>query len=105
MISITVPATSANMGSGFDSMGVALKLTNVISMCPSDTIDITALGGYKVRRDAGNLIYKTAAHIYELCGKTLSGLKIIEDAKMPALSRAFSALTRCLDARLVARIS
>ncbi|MEG2939676.1 MAG: homoserine kinase [Oscillospiraceae bacterium] len=95
MISITVPATSANMGSGFDSMGVALKLTNVISMCPSDTIDITALGGYKVRRDAGNLIYKTAAHIYELCGKTLNGLKIIEDAKIPK-TRGLGSSSACI---------
>lgn len=28
MISVRVPATSANMGPGFDSLGIALKLYN-----------------------------------------------------------------------------
>ena len=46
MIKVTVPATSANLGSGFDSMGVALRLYNEISMEPSDTVDIRALGVY-----------------------------------------------------------
>ena len=30
MVRVTVPATSANMGSGYDSIGIALELYNVI---------------------------------------------------------------------------
>ena len=44
MIKITVPATSANMGSGFDSMGVALRLYNEVSLAPSDHVDIHVHG-------------------------------------------------------------
>ena len=31
MVTVKVPATSANMGSGFDSVGVALQLYNTVS--------------------------------------------------------------------------
>lgn len=32
MISVKVPASSANLGAGFDCMGVALKLYNIIEV-------------------------------------------------------------------------
>ena len=41
MIQIKVPATSANLGSGFDALGLALTLYNRVWMEESDVIDIT----------------------------------------------------------------
>ena len=41
MIEVKVPATSANMGSGYDSIGIALNLYNTIKMEESDCIDIS----------------------------------------------------------------
>ena len=38
MISIKVPATSANLGSGFDSLGVALNWYNYVWMEESDRL-------------------------------------------------------------------
>ena len=40
MVRVTVPATSANMGSGYDSIGIALELYNVIDLAENDHIDI-----------------------------------------------------------------
>ena len=37
MVRVTVPATSANMGSGYDSIGIALELYNVIDLATSST--------------------------------------------------------------------
>ena len=42
MISIKVPATSANLGSGFDSLGVALNWYNYVWMEESDRIEISS---------------------------------------------------------------
>ena len=45
MVRVTVPATSANMGSGYDSIGIALELYNVIDLEESDRIDISDKNG------------------------------------------------------------
>lgn len=100
MIKITVPATSANMGSGFDSMGVALRLYNEVSLAPSDHVDIHVHGGARVRRDASNLIYKTVSHVYDLCGKTLHGLKIIEKSNIPK-TRGLGSSSACIVAGIL----
>ena len=50
MVRVTVPATSANMGSGYDSIGIALELYNVIDMDESDHIDISDKNGQFVRQ-------------------------------------------------------
>jgi homoserine kinase len=41
---ITVPATSANLGPGFDTLGLALNLRNEIEILPSDKIEIEIYG-------------------------------------------------------------
>ena len=45
MVRVTVPATSANMGSGYDSIGIALELYNIIEMEECDHIDISDKNG------------------------------------------------------------
>ena len=37
MIKIKIPATSANLGAGFDSLGLAVNLYNYVYMEESDT--------------------------------------------------------------------
>lgn len=83
MVRVTVPATSANMGSGYDSIGIALELYNVIDIEESDRIDIIDKNGQFVPKDARNLIYQCAKRVYDECGKPLAGLKIIEDCAIP----------------------
>ncbi len=83
MVRVTVPATSANMGSGFDSIGIALELYNVIDIELNDRIDISGLNGKDVPADESNLIYKCAKRVFDECGKTLPGLTIIESCGIP----------------------
>ena len=42
MIRIDVPATSANLGAGFDSLGIALTKYNRVWMEEEDYIDISS---------------------------------------------------------------
>ena len=62
MIYVKIPATSANVGSGFDSVGFALKLYNEIWVeeAPEGVLEIESLGGdVNVPKDENNLIYST----------------------------------------------
>lgn len=83
MIEVKVPATSANMGSGYDSIGIALDLYNVIQMEESDHIDISDVAGASILTDESNLIYQCAKKVYDICGKPLKGLKIVEQCDIP----------------------
>ena len=88
MVRVTVPATSANMGSGYDSIGIALELYNVIDLAENDHIDISDKNGQYVPQDESNLIYQCAKRVYDECGKPLSGLTIVEDCAIPQSSAA-----------------
>ena len=68
MVRVTVPATSANMGSGYDSIGIALELYNVIDLAENDHIDISDKNGQYVPQDESNLIYQCAKRVYDECG-------------------------------------
>jgi len=83
LVRVTVPATSANIGSGFDSIGIALELYNVIDIEPSDHIDISDVNGHEVPKGESNLIYQCAKRVFDECGKPLPGFKIVEDCAIP----------------------
>ena len=79
MIRIDVPATSANLGSGFDSLGIALTMKNRVWVEEYDGLDISCTDGLDVPEDESNLIFWAASHLYDICGKKLPGLKIIQE--------------------------
>lgn len=100
MIKLRIPATSANLGAGFDALGLAMTYYNYVNMEESDTVDITSLDGLKVPTDKSNLIYESASHLYEICGKTLSGLKIEQTSNIP-MARGLGSSSACIVAGLV----
>ena len=57
MLNIRVPATSANLGPGFDTLGIALSLYNEYEVKLSDTLNI--LNDQKGYNPKENLFYKT----------------------------------------------
>lgn len=100
MIKIQVPATSANLGPGFDSLGLALKLYNYVWMDEYDGISIETTDSSVVPLDGDNLIYKTAKKLYELCGKPFSGLKIRQGNNIP-MTRGLGSSSACIVAGLL----
>ena len=99
-VEITVPATSANMGAGFDSLGLALGMRNRVVMEPWDGADIASLDGTRVPENENNLIYKTAKYLYDLCGKPLSGLRIRQENPIP-MARGLGSSSACIVAGLM----
>jgi homoserine kinase len=62
MIRVRIPATTANLGPGFDCMGLALDLWNTFEMRPGGTgyrVESHGEGADSLPRDASNLIVTT----------------------------------------------
>lgn len=100
MIKIQIPATSANLGSGFDCLGVALNLYNYVWMEETDEIDISSKDNIPVPTDESNLIYWSAERLYNECGKKIPGLKIIQENNIP-MTRGLGSSSACIAAGLI----
>lgn len=97
---IAVPATSANLGSGFDSLGLAVNLYNNIYIEESDIIDIASLDSTPVPTGGDNLIFTAAQSLFALCGSRLKGLKIRQENNIP-MTRGLGSSSACIIAGLV----
>ena len=65
-IVVRAPATSANLGAGFDCLGMALDLWS----------DVTATPGRLADDDESNLILRAAGAVYDLVGAPYPGFEI-----------------------------
>jgi homoserine kinase len=71
MIKIRVPATSANLGPGFDCMGLALNIWNEVTFETADrtTYQVQGEGSEKFNKSTKNLLTKAFSRLHEICGK------------------------------------
>ena len=72
-ITIRIPATSANLGPGFDSLGLALDLWNeaVITLAIEYSVQIHGEGRERLSTGENNLIIHSAQKLAERVGKRL----------------------------------
>lgn len=79
-VTVTVPATTANLGAGFDCIGAALTLHNEFKFTPTDgETQIIVTGAEAARVDTiykDNLLYQAYVKLYEHLGKTPPAVKI-----------------------------
>jgi len=68
MIRIRIPATSANLGPGFDCLGLALQLHNTITVERDRPFGITLTGTYRdgIPADESNLVWQTMCHLWKV---------------------------------------
>ena len=99
-VTVTVPATSANLGPGFDCLGVALALHNKVTFtavsAPKLTIQVAGLDADKVPTDENNLVYQSACLMFDRLGKRPSGLHIQQENNIPVGSGLGSSSTAVL---------
>ena len=96
-----IPATSANVGSGFDALGIALSMYNEVDIEESDRLEITSLDDVEVPVGEDNLIYVSACRLYEECGRPLpKGLKIAQSNVIP-MTRGLGSSSACVAAGLL----
>lgn len=105
-VTITIPATSANLGPGFDCLGLALALYNTVTFTavatPSFTITVTGLDADKVPTNETNLVYRSACAMFDRLGKRPSGLHIHQENNIPVGSGLGSSSTAVLGGLLAA---
>jgi homoserine kinase len=86
MIKVRVPATSANLGAGFDSMGVALDVYNEIHAALCDKAGFTIETDPDLPADGGNLVARSMRHVFDLTGFQPRGVRIRQVNNIPKTS-------------------
>ncbi|MEI6867302.1 MAG: homoserine kinase [Actinomycetes bacterium] len=80
MAQVSVPASSANLGPGFDSLCLALDIRDRYAAQILDEaifdVDITGEGADEIKRDAKNLVIKSMMHGFEFMGSKPRGLAL-----------------------------
>lgn len=78
MVRVKVPATTANLGSGFDVVGMALELFNevFVEVARHPAVEVTGEGEEDIPRDDQNLVYRAVAKLFEYVGERAPALKI-----------------------------
>jgi len=77
---VSVPATSANLGSGFDTFGLALDLRDRYAAQVLDEaifdVDVSGEGADEVKRDKNHLVIKAMLRGFEFMGQKPRGLAL-----------------------------
>jgi len=102
MLHIKVPATSANMGPGFDCAGIALQMYNELWVEKIDSgIEISSKNGKSIPTGEDNLIYKTIKGFFEEEGVKLPGIRLIQEDHIP-MTRGLGSSAACIAGGLLA---
>jgi len=84
---VRVPATSANLGPGFDTLGLALSLYDELKVTalPEGEIrvDVEGPGSDLVPRDASNLVIRSIAYAFESVGRHMPGIALSQRIVIP----------------------
>lgn len=97
MIRLRVPASSANMGAGFDTLGVAVGLYNRIQIeeIPSGLEIINKNTQSFIPKDGNNLIYSAMMYLFESVGYKPKGYRIVQNSKIP-MTRGLGSSSACI---------
>jgi homoserine kinase len=84
-VSVRVPATTANLGAGFDCIGAALSLYNEFIFTPHDRLQIIAHGPEADRVDVNstNLAYKAFQQVFTRLQQATPGIKLDIHLEVP----------------------
>lgn len=86
MVEVIVPATSANLGPGFDVLGLSINLYNRFKVEEADgglNIEVPAGTIPKLPTDEKNLVYISAKHLFDEVGYKYRGLRIAIETGVP----------------------
>lgn len=78
-VRVKVPATTANLGPGFDTLGMALELYNVVELEEKPTgviVEVEGQGANSIPRNDSNIVLKVVWRVYARAGVTPGGLRL-----------------------------
>lgn len=100
MFKITVPASSANLGSGFDTFGLALSLYNVFGFEKSD--DFLLVGFDQNFSFDQNLVFQAYKTVFEVLNKEVIPVTISLIQNDIPISRGLGSSSTCIIAGVIA---
>jgi homoserine kinase len=83
---VRVPATSANLGPGFDSFGLALARYDEVSVCRTDgrlEVVVSGFGAGDVPLDERHLVVRAMVEAYHAAGAPLPGIRLTCENRIP----------------------
>lgn len=84
---VRVPATSANLGPGFDALGLALALYDDVVVHVTDepglSVDVAGMGAASVPRNARHLVVKSMRAAFKQLGGAPKGLEVVCANRIP----------------------
>ena len=105
-VRVSVPASSANLGPGFDVLGLALDLVNTFDVWETEgelRIEVSGEGSGSVPTDSGNLFFLTMQKFFSLAGYGPKALLIREQNRIPLARGLGSSAATIVGALLAAR--
>ena len=86
-VRVRVPATSANLGPGFDALGLALTLYDDVVVRVTDepglSVDVAGMGAASVARNARNLVVRAMYATFKVLGGRPRGLEVVCANRIP----------------------
>jgi homoserine kinase len=100
---IKVPATTANLGPGFDSLGLAMRIYNrvTVTVGGEEGMEIEGFGADELPRDESNLMVKSAMALAEREGRALPAMHWKAQHDIP-LARGMGSSSAAIVAGLMA---
>ncbi len=99
MLKLKIPASTSNLGAGFDTLGLALGLYNYFTFEASDELVIECAD--PAHQTSDNLVYQSFCHTLKSRGKELFNVRIIIDGDVP-IARGLGSSSTCILAGIVA---
>ncbi|MDX1615043.1 MAG: homoserine kinase [Candidatus Promineifilaceae bacterium] len=96
---VSVPATSANLGPGFDCLGLALELRNTFTFREGDaplSYVVEGEGAGQLMLEEDGILLRAAKRVYDLSGRRLRGLHVTMQNAIPVGSGLGSSATAAL---------
>jgi len=86
-VAVKVPATTANLGPGFDTLGLALSIYDELIVTarrePGATVEVHGVGEGEVPTDESNLVVRSIKHTFEKYGQEMPGVHIVAHNGIP----------------------
>ena len=87
-IRVAAPATTANLGPGYDCLGMALDLWNTIEVEPlpagdAPSVQVSGEGAGELEAGPGNLVYRSMEFLYRELGRPMPLLRVECDNGIP----------------------
>lgn len=92
-VTVRVPASTSNLGPGYDSLGMALSLQAKFTFEPSDELVIE--GCSEAYRNADNLVMQGFRMVCEKAGRPVPAVHLVIDSEVP-VARGLGSSSTCI---------